>query len=147
MGSASHSERRRVTAVVSVRYDDGQVREFALADLRIAHFDNADPPETRFRRADQRVRTRGINHQVRVVTGFRAHHSAFRTCAEKVAQLLGINVAMPTMETRGGRRIAAALRKPLLERGAMPEELFDAVEARWGTTTFRVPREPGRSHP
>ena len=53
-----------------------------------------------------------------MVTGFRAHHSAFRTCAEKVAQLLGIDVAMPTMETRGGRRIAAALRKPLLERGA-----------------------------
>lgn len=49
--------------------------------------------------------------------------------AEKVAQLLGIEVPAPAMESRGGRRVAAALRKPLLERAVMPEELFDALMA------------------
>lgn len=54
---------------------------------------------------------------------------SFDTCAEKVAQLLGIDAAVLATEPRRGRRIAAAVRKPLLERAALPEELFDALIA------------------
>lgn len=54
---------------------------------------------------------------------------SFHTCAERVAQLLGIDVAVSPTEPRRARGIAAAVRKPLLERAVLPEELFDALMA------------------
>ena len=54
---------------------------------------------------------------------------AFHTRAQQVAQLLGIDVTGASTGSRSGRRIAAAVRKPLLERATLPEELFDALMA------------------
>lgn len=54
---------------------------------------------------------------------------SFRTCAAEVAQLLGIDAAIPATEPRRARSIAAAIRKALLERAVLPEELFDPLMA------------------
>ncbi|WP_211244113.1 hypothetical protein [Actinospica robiniae] len=54
---------------------------------------------------------------------------ALRLRAEKVAQLLGIDVTAALTEPRSGRAIAAEVRKPLLERATLPEELFGALMA------------------
>jgi len=54
---------------------------------------------------------------------------AFRLRAWKVAQLLGIDVTTALKEPRSGRALAAEVRKPLLERASLPEELFGALMA------------------
>ena len=53
---------------------------------------------------------------------------SFRSCVAEVARLLGGDAESP-VEPRGARRVAAALRKSLLERSDLPEELFDPLLA------------------
>ncbi len=49
---------------------------------------------------------------------------SFLTCAAEVARLLGVEDVTAEPDDRRARRLAHAVRKPLLERARLPEELF-----------------------
>ncbi|WP_235033033.1 hypothetical protein [Streptomyces sp. WAC05374] len=53
----------------------------------------------------------------------------FLAAASEVARLLGLDEAAGVPEDRRARHVAHAVRKPLLERAALPEELFSPLLA------------------
>ncbi|MER5202528.1 hypothetical protein [Streptomyces sp. NPDC002825] len=55
--------------------------------------------------------------------------SSFLTCAREVARLLGVEDGAMERDDRHARRLAHAVRRPLLERGPLPEELFAPLMA------------------
>ncbi|MET9700930.1 hypothetical protein ABZY31_29010 [Streptomyces sp. NPDC006529] len=54
---------------------------------------------------------------------------SFLTCAAEVARLLGIDDVATRPNDRRARHLAHAVRKPLLERASLPEELFAPLMA------------------
>lgn len=54
---------------------------------------------------------------------------SFKSCVAEVTRLLGVDVDAPESEPRWARHAAAKLRKPLLERADLPEEVFDPLIA------------------
>lgn len=54
---------------------------------------------------------------------------SFLTCATEVARLVGVEDAAGEPDDRQARRLANAVRKPLLERAHLPEELFAPLMA------------------
>ncbi|MFG2869535.1 hypothetical protein [Streptomyces sp. NPDC048338] len=54
---------------------------------------------------------------------------SFLTCATEVARLLGIEAVTMEPNDRPARHLAHAVRKPLLERASLPEELFAPLMA------------------
>ncbi|WAU82572.1 hypothetical protein O1Q96_24210 [Streptomyces sp. Qhu-G9] len=54
---------------------------------------------------------------------------SFLTCATEVARLLGVEDAAVKPDDRHARHLAHAVRKPLLERAFLPEELFAPLMA------------------
>lgn len=53
----------------------------------------------------------------------------FLSCATEVARLMDLGDAADVPETRRARHLAHAVRKPLLERAHLPEELFAPLMA------------------
>ncbi|MER6461722.1 hypothetical protein ABT278_14770 [Streptomyces sp. NPDC001228] len=54
---------------------------------------------------------------------------SFLMCATEVARLLGVEDVAVRRDGRHARNLAAAVRKPLLERASLPEELFAPLMA------------------
>ncbi|MFG3035251.1 hypothetical protein ACGFZJ_43145 [Streptomyces sp. NPDC048253] len=54
---------------------------------------------------------------------------SFLSCAAEVAQLLDLGTGTDVPEDRRARHLAHAVRKPLLERAGLPEELFAPLMA------------------
>ncbi|WP_345942249.1 hypothetical protein [Streptomyces sp. SID2888] len=54
---------------------------------------------------------------------------SFLMCATEVARLLGVEDVAMKPDGRHARHLAAAVRKPLLERASLPEELFAPLMA------------------
>ncbi|MFI1401069.1 hypothetical protein [Streptomyces sp. NPDC020681] len=54
---------------------------------------------------------------------------SFLTCATEVARLLGVEDVAMKPDDRHARHLAHAVRKPLLERASLPEELFAPLMA------------------
>ncbi|MER5201121.1 hypothetical protein ACWD3J_49560 [Streptomyces sp. NPDC002755] len=58
-----------------------------------------------------------------------AAEPSFLSCAAEVARLLGLGSPADVPEARRARHLAHAVRKPLLERACLPEELFAPLMA------------------
>ncbi|MCQ6554998.1 hypothetical protein NPS70_17620 [Streptomyces sp. C10-9-1] len=54
---------------------------------------------------------------------------SFLTCATEVARLLGVDDVVMEPNDRRARHLAHAMRKPLLERASLPEEVFAPLMA------------------
>jgi hypothetical protein len=75
----------------------------------------------------------GQNSLVTEEQGDAAAARSFLACVVQVARLLGVEAesedAAAVPESRRARRLAAAMRRPLLERASLPEELFAPLMA------------------
>lgn len=58
-----------------------------------------------------------------------AEARSFQSCAAEVARVLSLENVASVPEDRRARHLAHAVRKPLLERGSLPEEFFAPLMA------------------